>query len=763
MDITTIAEEILKALMPGHSDATRLIRLHAESMVDALLVERLEGIEQIAPASLDQSSPACTAGYRFDLSVLSTNAHLEAADWLGKPLLIELLTSQSRTSLRPLHGYITAFERITADGGFGYYRVTVEPWLTFLAHRRDSFVFHDMTIVEIVESLFADWTQKSAGAATLVPEWRWALTDTSLYPKRSITTQYDETDLAFMERLLAEEGLYYWFEHNSEGTLASAKHRLVIADDTAAFAENAQARIRFHRADNTETSDTIQQLSSSHALATHTVEIASWDYRGLDSRACSLQGNAPDIAAEMPLTRFDAPGAYLWPDRASGERYAARQIEAFEAQGQSLSGSGTVRTLAPGSTFALDNHFDGLAALDDVGGDGNDAANANRYAVLRVRHHARNNLNPALVQSVTRSIAHALTRGVTESRAQALPSLSSLASMQKSAGKDKDNDKSPLYTNDFTLLPATLPYRPVTQDAHGMALRPRPSAQGTQTAIVVGKPDAPVHTDRDGRIKLQFHWQRGTNSHSRLTHPAGDENAPADSGAWAWVRVMTPWAGNNWGSSFTPRVGQEVLVEFMEGDIDRPVVIGAVYNGEGTGGTQPSAQNNQNSAGAGAATGNAPSWFAGNDAGGAAAESGNTGPGHAHAATLAGIKTQAMTQSQQGPVGASAGYNQLAFDLTAGEPRAQLATTQFASALTLGANRHQSDNQRTAYRGHGAELVTLQAGALRAGSGLLLSSDGRQNASGTQLDSRVAPNQLEAAQSLVTTLADSAQKQKAEL
>ncbi|MDB5274987.1 MAG: Type secretion system tip protein VgrG, partial [Chitinophagaceae bacterium] len=277
MDIQTLAQDILSAIGAGHDDATRLIRLHttAAGLTDQLLVERLDGVEQISPAASDTGLDACAAGFRFTLSVLSTSAHLAAADWLGKPILVELLTQQSRTSLRPLHGHITAFEQLTSDGGFGYYRLTVEPWLAYLGHRRDSYVFHDMTVMEIVESLFADYS----GAATLVPQWRWALSDASVYLKRSITTQYRESDLAFIERLLAEEGLYYWFEHKADGSLAAAQHTLVIADSTAAFAENAQALIRYHRADSTETSDTIQQLASRRSLATHSVEIASWDYR----------------------------------------------------------------------------------------------------------------------------------------------------------------------------------------------------------------------------------------------------------------------------------------------------------------------------------------------------------------------------------------------------------------------------------------------------------------------------------------------------
>ncbi|MBC7700506.1 phage baseplate assembly protein V, partial [Aquabacterium sp.] len=97
------------------------------------------------------------------------------------------------------------------------------------------------------------------------------------------------------------------------------------------------------------------------------------------------------------------------------------------------------------------------------------------------------------------------------------------------------------------------------------------------------------HTDRDGRIKLQFHWQRGASSSHRLGHgsPTLDaDNAPASDASGTWVRVGQGWAGANWGSGFIPRLGQEVVVAFLEGNIDRPVVIGAAYNGQGSGNAQ---------------------------------------------------------------------------------------------------------------------------------------------------------------------------------
>ena len=100
--------------------------------------------------------------------------------------------------------------------------------------------------------------------------------------------------------------------------------------------------------------------------------------------------------------------------------------------------------------------------------------------------------------------------------------------------------------------------------------------------------------------------RRGDASASRLDHPGG-KNAPADETAGTWVRVAETLAGANWGGSFVPRSGQEVLVTFLEGDIDRPVIIGAVYNGQGT----QNAQTNSVGQAAGGATPNAPAWFPG--------------------------------------------------------------------------------------------------------------------------------------------------------
>jgi type VI secretion system secreted protein VgrG len=289
-------------------------------------------------------------------------------------------------------------------------------------------------------------------------------------------------------------------------------------------------------------------------------------------------------------------------------------------------------------------------------------------------------------------------------------------------------------------------------------LHPRPTLQGMQTAVVVGVSGQPVHTDRDLRIKVQFHWQRGANASHRMSHTGGDDNAPASDASGvsggSWVRVAQTVAGANWGAVFTPRLGQEVLVQFVAGDVDRPVVVGVVYNGQGS----PDAQGNQVAGGAGSATGNAAAWFPGS-----ATQNKNQGKlqAHQHNAVLSGYKSQELSGSQTG----TAGYNQLVFDDTSGAGRMELSSTTSATRLQLGHLLQQSDNQRLQQRGHGLDLSSAAWGALRAGSGLLLSTHARQGSQGGSraLDSRAPAAQVEQGQQLLHTLAESAQQHNAKL
>ncbi|AAW76720.1 hypothetical protein XOO3466 [Xanthomonas oryzae pv. oryzae KACC 10331] len=171
---------VLSALAAPHQQE-RLLRLHTPLGPDVLVAETLNGRESVDGG-----------GFRFDVGALSANAGLPLDALLGQPVLLELLTAESHTALRPFHGHVTAFERLGSNGGLARYRLRVEPWLALLAQRVDSYVFQDMSVVEIAESVFADY----AGQGALAPAWRWELSDRSTYARRSLTTQYEETDFA---------------------------------------------------------------------------------------------------------------------------------------------------------------------------------------------------------------------------------------------------------------------------------------------------------------------------------------------------------------------------------------------------------------------------------------------------------------------------------------------------------------------------------------------------------------------------------------
>ncbi|NLC21555.1 MAG: type VI secretion system tip protein VgrG, partial [Halomonadaceae bacterium] len=329
-------------------------------------------------------------------------------------------------------------------------------------------------------------------------------------------------------------------------------------------------------------------------------------------------------------------------------------MEVGRRQAHQIRGKGAWRRLAAGARFALAGH----PAHRDAGG----------FTCLQVTHTARNNLGAQVHDALEQALGPVAQPGTAlpEALAGRVPEPGMSAQLQ-AIGQDH------FYRNDFTALPAGVPYRPRTHDGHGVRLHPKPTVHGTQSAIVVGDGE-PLLTDRDHRIKVQFPWQRGADSSSGTGHPGGDDNAPGNGSAWTWVRVATPWAGDNWGAVAVPRKGQEVLVAFLEGDIDRPVVVGALYNGRG----QPDAQHNQVAGGSAGATGNAPAWFDGND----------------HAAVYTGFKSQALASSQDG----TGGHQMLRLDDTPGEGRAQLATTQHATTLTLGHLKGGEDNVRGANR-----------------------------------------------------------------
>ncbi|EPF6423969.1 DUF2345 domain-containing protein, partial [Acinetobacter baumannii] len=240
-------------------------------------------------------------------------------------------------------------------------------------------------------------------------------------------------------------------------------------------------------------------------------------------------------------------------------------------------------------------------------------------------------------------------------------------------------------------------------------LEHRPAAH-PQRARVVGLEGESIHVDQWGRIKVRFLFTR-TDDHSH-DGGAGSNDNDTDS---AWVDVLTPWAGAGYGARFLPRVGEIVVIDFFDGNIDRPFVVGRIHEAE-----RHPAQFDQK--------GQLPDTK-----------------------KLSGIRSEEVDGK---------GFNQLRFDDTTGQISAQLQSSHAASQLNLGNLSHPKDKAESDGRGEGFELRTDQWGAVRAGSGLLVSTHKQDQAQGVHLDASEAKQQIEGGLNNAKALSEVAKNQQ---
>ncbi len=386
---------------------------------------------------------------------------------------------------RLVHGIVARFESWEEGRGDDRrrHRAEIVPALWKLGRVRRSRIFQRMSTPEIVK--------KVLGAARV--EVRPALS--ASYRPREYCVQYEESDLDFVSRLLEDEGIFYFFEHEL------ARHTMVLGDGAGAFQPIlGDDRVLFREPSSMMPGvEHLDAFSSRIAVAPGKVALRDFDYL---SPAVDLSASASS-GADSDLEVYEFPGRYS--DVGAGGALARIRLEEQRLHAATASGSGIVRRMQPGHVFELDEHP--VDALDG------------RYVVLSVRHRGD---QPEV-----------------------------LASGLSSGGAKKP------YRSDFVCVRNDVAVRPQRRT-------PRPSIPGPQTAIVVGPAGEEIHTDQHGRVKVQFHW---------------DREGRKDDASSCWIRVSQGWAGTGWGTLYLPRIGQEVVVEFLGGDPDRPVVTGAVYNG----------------------------------------------------------------------------------------------------------------------------------------------------------------------------------------
>jgi type VI secretion system secreted protein VgrG len=423
---------------------------------DKVLVRAFSGEEQLSGL------------FHYALELVSEDKGLDFSAVVGKGATVTL--SLNDGTKHYFHGVVARFMQEDTDERLTTYHAELRPWLWQLTLTADCRIFQNKSVPDIITSLFDELG---------FTDYKNSLTKS--YTARDYCVQYNETAFDFVSRLMEDEGIFYFFEHED------GKHTLVLADDASAHQTcpglSDGARYRASAIEHTD-DHAVTRLRIEQQVVTG--KFAHDDFN-FETPSTDLKVEA---AGEGPLRVYEYPGGFLKKD--AGESRANLRLESHEHPKKTLRGEGHVRAFAAGYKFDLKEHY-----RDD----------ANSSYVLRAVSHA-----------------------ATQER----------------------------YTNSFEAYPADTPFRPPR-------VTPRPVIAGVQTAIVTGKSGEEIWTDKYGRVKVQFHW---------------DQKGKSDENSSCWIRVDQGWAGKRWGGIFLPRIGQEVVVSFEEGDPDRPLVTGAVYNAE---------------------------------------------------------------------------------------------------------------------------------------------------------------------------------------
>ncbi|WMJ71446.1 type VI secretion system Vgr family protein [Stenotrophomonas sp. 24(2023)] len=458
-------------------------------------------------------------------------------------------------------------------------------------------------------------------------------------PARAITTQYRETDWDFVTRLLAEAGLA-WRIEQAQGD--EPGHTLVVFEPGAEQPDSGT--LRFHRADMAEASDGITAFAERQQLVPNASTVASWH----SEQVSAIAGQSSADAGTLPaLEVYVQPRAGRFAQSGWADAEAQARLDALRVGQVLYSGSGSERRLAAGSTFALSQH---------------PQHQGQRFQLLAVQHVAVNNLDQGIAEL--------------------------LGSAEAERGS---------YRNRFLATGVDVPVRALPQD--------RPTLHGPQTARVVGVADAALSPSREHQVRVQFGWQRGASPNPgglTDTGSARSGHAPGDHTSGSWVPVAEWVAGPNWGSAFLPRIGSEVLVEFLHGDIDQPRITGQLYNGEV-----------------------APPFGGGID------------EKARHPGVLSGLHTRSHDGS---------GTQQWVIDDTPGQLRTRLHSSLADSRLELGYLIAHQDTARGSLRGEGFELATQGWGNVHAAEGLLLSASLQAGAGSTVMDNASVVAQLKGAE-----------------
>src|SRR5690606_3456865 len=413
------------------------------------------------------------------------------------------------------------------------YRLELVPHLHYLSLRHNQRIFQHLTVPQIISRVLEDHgIQSDAFQFQLGSDC----------PERDYCTQYDESDLHFIQRLCEEEGIHYHFRHSQGG------HLLVFGDDQTVFPRLAP--VSFDQGNGMVADQPVIKRFGVR-LETRTSRVTRRDYAPNKAR---LQLESQARAEQLPdLEDYDYPGRFT--DRTRGKQLAQRTLERHRSDYHQATAHSDQPTLRSGHFLELQGHprtsWNDLWLITELHHEGKQP---------QVLEESVTDFSGANVFSMHGQTPSPLAGQAQRRTAEGWPEGRAPQGRVMGWGEGERSQQDPTFTqgyrNHFTATPWATPHRPAPT-------HPKPKVLGTQTATVTGPAGEEIHCDEQGRIKVQFHW---------------DREGQADANTSCWLRVASNWAGNHWGSVTIPRIGMEVLVSFLEGDPDQPLVSGCLYN-----------------------------------------------------------------------------------------------------------------------------------------------------------------------------------------
>lgn len=468
----------------------------------------------------------------YELTVLSKNRQLDARDILGRAfdVVMEFLDPDGGRHERHCQGHAVRFMRCGQVGRYFEYRIQLRSWFWLLSKRSNSRILQDKPVLEVLDAVFED---------SPIKRFKKLKSENVIgtHNARRYCVQHQESDYHYLSRLLEDEGIYYWFDaHEAPGTMhladsSDVAHAKLPVTDTLRFAQDGTSEGRFNE---------ISRWVAARRFETGKHAARDSDFKAIRKKL-GVDIDASDNHELADLETFEFPGGYFSTDDAENTaKIRADELTARRDRHWALT---TWPDVAAGLAFKLEGDPDGTR-------DG-------EYVIAGCTFVATHPGYEGLEGYKGAALPAELLRQALADDAVNLESRELLQQLIEDTPVLRDGVRG---ASAFllTVLPVEIPFKPPR-------LTPRVRMPGPQTAIVVGPEGEELHVDDHGRIKVHFHW---------------DRYGQRDQKSTCWVRVSQPWAGKGWGGYFIPRIGQEVIVDFLNGDPDRPIVVGRVYNDE---------------------------------------------------------------------------------------------------------------------------------------------------------------------------------------